>query len=192
MKPPNGGECLGMCHFQISVVSYCRFWDRPSMITIRGFNLIPPFPDWSAGRMFLQSKTRLYTRHDVPPIFREPYIFTGKAYLVSLRTLIWNFQTKKNKTSASQTLYYIILTILCGWNLPQTFTKNKKYWTLSHIMYRKSYWISEIKKMFWWKNEQLVYFGAKLNFLFFPDLCTLKSLKMKCNPTNKQNYGLKS
>ena len=64
----------------------CRIWDRPSMITIRGFNLIPPFPDLSAARMFLQSKTPLYTRHDVPPIFREPYIFTGKNHMLYLKS----------------------------------------------------------------------------------------------------------
>ena len=52
----------------------------------------------------------------------------------------------------------------------------------------KSHWISETK-LFWWKNEQLVRFGAKFNFYFFPDHSTLIFLKMKCNPTNKKTVA---
>ena len=31
-----------------------------------------------------------------------------------------------------------------------------------------------------------VHFGLKFNFYFFSDRCTLKFLKVKCNPTNKE------
>ena len=58
------------------------------------------------------------------------------------------------------------------------------YWIFSHIMYLKSYWI----KLFWWKNDQLVHFGAKLNFFLIAALWN--SLKWNVIQTNKKNCGL--
>ena len=55
---------------------------------------------------------------------------------------------------------------------------------LSHIICLKSHWIFGSKTSYWRKNEQLVHFGAKSNFYFYPDRRTLKFLKMQCNPTN--------
>ena len=56
----------------------------------------------------------------------------------------------------------------------------------------KSHCILSWKKLIWWKNEWLVYFGVKFNFYFFLDRCTLKFLKMKCNATNKKTVVLYS
>ena len=38
------------------------------------------------------------------------------------------------------------------------------------------------KKLFWWKNKQLVHFGAKFNFYFLLDHYTV----IQYNPTNKK------
>ena len=42
-------------------------------------------------------------------------------------------------------------------------TANNNDWMIIHIMRLKSHWLSETK-IFWWKNEELVHFGAKFNF----------------------------
>ena len=48
------------------------------------------------------------------------------------------------------------------------------------------------QKEVWIKKAQFVTFYPQVQFLFFPDRRTVKSLDMKCNPTNKKNSGLKA
>ena len=58
------------------------------------------------------------------------------------------------------------------------------HWTLSHIMHLKLRWISE-KNTILTEKQTMICFGAQLNFDFFSNRRTLKFLKMKCNPTNR-------
>ena len=49
----------------------------------------------------------------------------------------------------------------------------------------KSHWISETKKIYRRMNNWYILGQVQFLFLFFFDCCTLKFLKMQCNPTNK-------
>ena len=60
------------------------------------------------------------------------------------------------------------------------------YWTFSHIMCLKSYWI----KLFGWKNDQLVHFGTKFNFYFFPIATLWNYLKWNVIQQINKIYGL--
>ena len=94
----------------------------------------------------------------------------------------FDFGYSKNTEVAAKlsiTLYYIIPSILCGLNLPKTFTRNKK------ILDIKSYYVSEItldirNKINVLKEEWTI--GTLWGQVqFFSDHRTSKFLKMKCN-----------
>ena len=58
--------------------------------------------------------------------------------------------------------------------------------TLSHIMCLKSHWIYQKQKITLMEERTIGMFWGQVQLLFLTDRCSLKFIKMKCNPTNKK------